>query len=408
MKQAIYLKINRMEDFAMKNMNRWTDVSYLLGIDTYILCDNQSIIDRIKKDVLLSYRCQFISSNKSKEMDFIISRIANLRWANAGYAHLTTFAHAREYGYDWFWNIDADDTQIFLPEERIVQLMKVVEKRTYDEEIDIFSLDMWPTIKKCLNNPQWSFGISYTKSREDWFDILRFHSTDTEYDAINIDMYFTYLRKKGFIRTESFYVENMKFVHYSHNIHLRPVNSYLYHWKQGKLFNPYMYYFLDTKELGEINIADEVIKIDIGIRDDETKETQLHSIQENVNYKPFMPYKYRHNREIARAKADRYFSNNGIDPADVICFGAGKCFQKNIEFIKDICTIQYVVDNDRSLWGEKIEHVRCVSPEKLKGDNHFVIVTLYSEKRSIEILKQLDELGVNQYITFGQLMQLFD
>ena len=58
--------------------------------------------------------------------------------------------------------------------------------------------------------------------------------------------------------------------------------------------------------------------------------------------------------------------------------------------------------------GGKIEHVRCVSPEKLKGDNHFVIVTLYSEKRSIEILKQLNELGVNQYITFGQLMQLFD
>lgn len=145
MKKAIYLKTNRTEDFAYQNMERWLEIASLMDADCYILCDKEDIINQLEGKFLLLEGVQFIRSIKSEELKAIVDNIAVESWHNAAYAHLTTFVHAGQTGYDAFWNIDADDTQFCLSAERTLEALEKTEQYAIQEGIDCFSLDMWRT-----------------------------------------------------------------------------------------------------------------------------------------------------------------------------------------------------------------------------------------------------------------------
>jgi hypothetical protein len=182
-----------------------------------------------------------------------------------------------------------------------------------------------------------------------------------------------------------------------------------HHWKQGKLYNPFIYYFCDVKELGEIKIADEVVGLDIGISDEETKQEHLRNFKENVNYDSYLPYRYEPDMDIFKAKGKAFFERKGIDDNDVVCFGAGKCFTKRGSLIKQICNLKYVCDNDEKLWNKKIEGLECISPQQLKDMNNcFVIIMIYSVQVVKEITGQLEKLGIKSYISFMDVMNIFD
>lgn len=408
MKQAVYLKINRTDKFAIENLSRWIDYFVLTrDIDIYINCDNDDLIKTIKEEILLSDRCEFIQSEKSNRAKRIISNIIyEPRWYNAGYAHLTTFLHSADNHYDSFWNIDADDTQMFLSPDRVLEVKLQVENYAKNNNIAVFSLDMWPTVKKKLGYPQWSFGVTYTDGSIDWLNL--FYNYGGKYKAVNIDGFFTLLRQNEQITIESFYVENMKYIHYSNDIHSKPINSYLYHWKDGKLFNPYLYYFLDLKELGQIDIAEEVIKIDIGITDDETKVAQLHNLFENVNYNPYLPYKYKVNDYLFVEKLGSFAKQNGIQENRVILWGAGECFRTWNKSIRNVLNIKYISDNNENIWGECIEGLQCITPDKIKSIGESVVfVMVYSVKVANAIKSQLNDMGISNVYTFPELYKLF-
>ncbi|MDE6435800.1 MAG: hypothetical protein K2L07_16440, partial [Lachnospiraceae bacterium] len=273
--KAFYLKINRSEDFALRNLSRWIDAAYLAKADCYIVCDREDLVEKIKDTILLSGSAEFIKSGKSADMETIVNQIASRNWINAAYAHLTTFWHAEDMGYDYFWNIDADDTQLCLSADRTQELFQCVESYAEENSIDCFSLDMWSSR---FNGMHWSFGITYTKVRADWRSLLLQHCSDVEYkqfgtdDNNNVDWFFTYLKTCTALRIETFYLENLKFIHYSNDFFLKPVGSGFYHWKGGKLLYPILYYCFGMKELGLYPIASDVIKLDIHIQDDEAKD----------------------------------------------------------------------------------------------------------------------------------------
>ena len=81
-----------------------------------------------------------MSERKDLEVQNIIKGFSNERWKNAGYAHITTFYHARQNGIDRFWNIDADDTFICLRKDRIIELLSQVEKKAVSDHIHLLSL----------------------------------------------------------------------------------------------------------------------------------------------------------------------------------------------------------------------------------------------------------------------------
>ena len=133
-KKAMYLKVNRSEDYAIKNLSRWIDASFLMGMDCYVVCDDEALKKKINEQLIIYRDIGFIKSNKGDELTYIVKNIANRNWINAAYAHLTTFFHSRGK-YDFFWNIDADDTRMCVSIDRMVEILKGVEKYSEDKKI---------------------------------------------------------------------------------------------------------------------------------------------------------------------------------------------------------------------------------------------------------------------------------
>ena len=183
----------------------------------YIICDKenleQEVLERVEfRDV----KVEFLKSNKNTpELDDIVQNITEDAWRNAGYAHMTTFWHAKEHGYTHFWNIDADDTCICLSPERAWEMLSIVEQYVHEKQIDIISLDMWFTQTRSYH---WSFGITYVDNTVDWFGNIRKHYKDEEMKARqprNVDGYFSCLRVCTELELETFCFNNLKFIHYA-------------------------------------------------------------------------------------------------------------------------------------------------------------------------------------------------
>lgn len=400
-KKAIYLKINRCEEFAMRNLSRWIDVSYLMDADCYILCDDDFIVEKINDELLLSDMCYFIKSDKGLWSTKIVESIANRNWKNAAYAHLTTFIHAKDNEYTEFWNIDADDTMICLTVDRIKELLENVESRAKANNIDCFSLDMWRTKWK---GEHWSFGITYTSACVNWKEIITQYCDDEEYKNIknamnyNIDCFFSYLKDNADVRIETFYVENLKFIHYSNDFFKGLISSAFYHWKQGKLMYPIMNVCVGIDEMSEYDIYDDVIGIDIGIKDEEARNILTYYSRDGHEFRGYVEWNEIINKKIYEVKMKKYMQKKDLS-GEIICFGVGNCLDNNVEKIKSICDLKYVCDNDSKKWNKHFYgNIICISPEELKHmKNVLVIIMVYSKTVADNIAQQLDAMGIINY-----------
>lgn len=401
LKKSIYLKINRDEEFAIRNLGHWIDAAYLLGSDCFIVCDKEELIERIRKELLLSDECIFIRSDRGLLNQKIVKNISNRNWENAAYSHITTFIHAHDNKYDYFWNIDADDTMICLRVDRVVELLKTVEKYAEQNEIDCYSLDMWRSKWK---GEHWSFGITYANGRIDWYKEMLIHCEDKAYRYMesgmnyNIDCYFTYLKSLGKIQIETFYFENLRFIHYSADFFNRPISSAFYHWTNGKLLFPIMLGCIGVKELSSFDIYADVIKLDIHIKDEEARDILSYYSKESKNFFGYVDWRNIVNEELFRVK-NRLFMRNYNDDCEIVCFGAGNCMENNIEKILGIYDLKYVCDNDPDKWGKELEHgVKCISPDELsKMKNVLVIILIYARPVADDIACQLKNMGIKNY-----------
>lgn len=272
---VFYLKINRNERYTFRNLQNWVNiVESLPDSKYYILCDNSDLQRTVLEQVTFgNHYVDFIKSCKaSPEIEYIVTNVTEEKWRNAGYAHMTTFWHARENQYPYFWNIDADDTCICLCAERVCEMLNMVENYAQENNVDAMSLDMWMTR---AGGNHWSFGITYTKNRADWYEILKSQCKNEELKASqirNLDGYFSCLKFNTNIRLETFYVENMKFIHYSNDFFKRPHTSGFFHWKNGKLIQPILLYCFGIDKLGILPVAEGNIGFDMGIQDDESRD----------------------------------------------------------------------------------------------------------------------------------------
>lgn len=404
-KKAVYLKINRKEEFAYRNLSRWIDIAFLMNADCYILCDDDQICNDIKNKIFLYHGITFIKSNKEKWSKNVVEHIANRNWVNAAYAHLTTFLHAKENGYDKFWNIDADDTQICLSINRIVESLSCVEEYAELHKINCFSLDMWRTE---MEGRHWSFGITYVDGKLDWKEIILSKYKDAAYRQIdtdgncNIDWYFTYLKERTQLKIETFYIENMKFIHYSNDFFVKPIGSGLYHWKNGKLCFPLLYYGMGIEELGEFNIAQDIMKFDININDEEAKDFFTYYAKDGRNLSEYGSWNDIVNSQICNMKQEVFLKKNNInlnEKLEIVAFGAGNCLKANINKILKMYDLKYVCDNDERKWGKKIDDtIQCISPDDLRSmEKVLVVIMVYSKNIAKEIASQLDEMGITKY-----------
>lgn len=282
---VFYLKINRDEPYTFRNLQNWVDAikEYEGSNNIIIICDSEKLKNDVFKKVVFYEQdnVEFIASYfNNEEMESLVS-ICQGRFIAAGRAHLTTFFHAKVGGIKEFWNIDADDTCVCLSAARTAQMLKEVERYSCNNQFDILSLDMLASRYRDL--PTWTFGVSFVNNRVDWTkEMIQFLDEEKRKEywklienvcAKNMDAYFTYLQYFSSLKIGTFYFENLWFIHYSNDFFKRLVDSGIYHWKDGKLMFPILYYCLNEEKMGSISIGENIIKMDIGIADDEGRDS---------------------------------------------------------------------------------------------------------------------------------------
>ena len=270
---VFYLKVNRNEDYTFSCLQHWINTVEMMGADYYILCDKPKLERSILKRIVFpNSNIKFLKSCRDNNLKKYVDKIATKFWAKAAYAHLTTFLHAKNNGFQSFWNVDADDTTFTVMPEKCIQILKKAENYAKDNKIDAFSFDMWNSRTK---NVHWSFGITYTQMNKDWFDIFdknikidwktKYSSYATEWNA---DFFFTHLRDTGEATIQQFYVDNLIFIHWG-SFMINIIGSNICQFKNGKIIYPIISKILKNKDVGEIPIAKESIKFDLNITEDE-------------------------------------------------------------------------------------------------------------------------------------------
>lgn len=407
---AFYLKINRNTDSAFRYLERWIQIAYLFNRDCYIICDNRDVTASILEKDILYGSAIIIESISEKKVKTVAQRFSrDNHWLGAALAHMTAFYHSRKHGYDFFWNIDADDTFVCLSTDRIKEMLGKCEEYAKHQASDCLSLDMWRSILRGLH---WSFGITFTSNEKDWIKIMETHSIDAEFqgkEAIargNIDAFFTYLKDaEPSLKIDTCYFENLTFIHDSGELMMNPVNGAIYHWTYGELHLPLVEHCFKIPEIGTMRIADDVIKFEMGIENYEAVNV-LRAYAKGWNIfsrdlSKYIDYKYLLNPRITLLKQKRYI-RSCVKNAVVVLFGAGEVFRENQKCLRECLGAKYVADNNPLKWGKTFEGgIRCISPEELcKIENVFVIITMRSRQITLEIVKQLRGMGIKHYDSF--------
>ena len=160
---------------------------------------------------------------------------------------------------------------ICLKHKRAAELLKVVQNKAEMDDLSAFSLDMWRS--RTLGR-HWSWGVAYVNDnvnfREifsknmdlNWFMPYRHIEVNS-----NLDWYFTYLKDYMQLKIETFYVENMYFIHWG-SFFRNPLAATVFLWDNGKVIFPVMRYVFKNENLGNVKIAD-CLKINFNLSQNE-------------------------------------------------------------------------------------------------------------------------------------------
>lgn len=408
-----YLKVNRNNSYVIPNLKHWLDAVMLYeGGFAYILCDNPELKQRIMKELTLNpERTEFLESDRNCcEINGILDNICGgNKWVKVGQAHLKTHWHACEKQYPYFWNIDADDTYVCLDPIRMAEMFRTVEKYSVDNSIRMISLDMWRSMsveERWPKGNNWSLGIVFVDNQVSWPMILETHCLDKEFQKrtfpldkdINLDWYFTYLRSIKAERIETFYFENMRFMHfYDYFINFPHLSSFCY-WKEGKLHYPILASCFGSRSRTEIEIAPDIHKLDMDITDDEALLSLVSSSNEVFSFWFDLRDKRLEVGDLMKKRCEFFLKK--MKKTKIICWGAGAAFYRNYELIKKAYDLEYVCDSDSDKWGKTlIDDVKCISPDDLQRDKEevFVLVVIDSPGANHKIIHKLIELGIYSF-----------
>ena len=271
--RVLYLKVNRISDYLFPCVECWTEIFKLSpNTKVFFICDKPKVQWLIENNIdLRGLDYEFIpSAYDSEELQFLVDRMLIPSWRKAGFSHLTTFLHARDHGYEDFWNIDADDIRFFIEPKKSLQILNEIEHVANKNRLKLFALDLWVTVQLGIC---WTFGVVYTKNDFDWIGTMKKLCSDEKflqhyYKTItdrNIDYFMTYLRMMKYIDgIESYYVENLRFMHAYPDYYADPICGTRY-CESGRYYVSTLINDLGLGENGILKINDEVYKIDIGL-----------------------------------------------------------------------------------------------------------------------------------------------
>ena len=251
-RRMVYLKINRNNQYTMWCIQQWIDAINAAGMDFIFVVDNESLEKRVLAEVNFYSADIKMMRSKRKQLKNIAPNLCEPIWEKCTYAQLTPFYHAKENGIQKHWAIDADDTMFAAKPESVAKILLSAEKIAEEKNLCAFSFDMWRTKTKGYH---WSFGVAYFNDNVDFCKI--FDTTpnaawknDVNQDfATNIDLFFCYLKYCRFMPIETFYVENVFFLHCGVFFGCSVVHTITY-WKDGMMINPIAKHLFFQEDFG--------------------------------------------------------------------------------------------------------------------------------------------------------------
>lgn len=89
----------------------------------------------------------------------------------------------------------------------------------------------------------------------------------------------------------------------------------------------------------------------------------------------------------------------GLPEKEIVLWGCGYSFTKNISKIEQYCTVRYVCDNNQEKWGKEVSSgVMCISPNELKNKKDiFVVIVVEDIKVGFRIGQQLHMMGIHYF-----------
>lgn len=92
---VFYLKVNRDIEYTYRNVKHWVEaISYCKNSKIIFICDNENITNKLKREYS---NVEFILSDRTdNKLMFIVDNVCIDYWKKAGFAHLTTFNHAKK------------------------------------------------------------------------------------------------------------------------------------------------------------------------------------------------------------------------------------------------------------------------------------------------------------------------
>lgn len=93
-----------------------------------------------------------------------------------------------------------------------------------------------------------------------------------------------------------------------------------------------------------------------------------------------------------------HFDRQSVRETQLVPWGAGDCFARNYDKIRQMYPIRYVCDSDVSKWGTyPMDGVLCISPEQLKAlGDVFVLITVDAPRVSRQIVDTLLDMGIRK------------
>ncbi len=242
---CFYLKINTCTEFSMHCFWNWYKIVEFLNADYFVVVDNENIKIIIENLFLSNDRPvpKFISSDRqhfAKLIEGIEPYFKTTRnWINIGAALYTPFVHAKENGYEYFWNIDADDTVMLAEVSTVASLLKEAECYGIENKTDVFSLDMYYS---SLGNKYWTFGVAFCNLTNVDFDscflkgkaaIISEIKSGTRFagrkDWLDIDKCFEILSDNNIIDCKAFSCDGLWFRHAYQSVQTWKNKEIIYH-----------------------------------------------------------------------------------------------------------------------------------------------------------------------------------
>ena len=319
--EVFYLKFNQNERVLHQCANIWLEIiSEMENPYVCFIVDKDNIIERLKAEVnFRGVPHEFIKSQRdSNELQSVV-RVLSPMWHNAGYAHLTTFWHAREHGYKNFWNLDGDDMVLYATPHKVAQMFYAIKDYAEKNQLDAFGLDTWNTVNPPMSEG-WTYGISYISNRINWIDLMMdsvdgFSKIHKQPDPRwNIDVFTNYLSMiEKVINTKMFYCENLYAVLNSvASPYLQPCFGSLRYWHKGYLYFPVVINDFKMGEAGVLQIPEALVKIDVGITPEECVKRMKDLASTSFMWKAFItppPYTLPRSQIFLRILAAIFYEN---------------------------------------------------------------------------------------------------